>query len=83
MHVGGKGIENLLMNTMLKKTLLKKHKAKNIFFYASLLENKLNIFQFGIVEMITSRITTYEIKGCLAKIKIRVSNKVTLMNCHH
>jgi predicted transcriptional regulator len=81
MHVGGKGMENLLMSTMLKKTLLKKHKAKKIFLYASLLENKLNIFQFGIVEMITSIITTYEIKGCLAK--IRVSNKVTLMNCHH
>jgi hypothetical protein len=59
----------------------KKHKAKKIFFYASLLENKLNIFQFGIVEMITSKITTYEIEGCLAK--IRVSNGVTLMNCHH
>jgi hypothetical protein len=81
MHVGGKGIENLLMNMMLKKTLLKKHKAKKIKFYAFLLENKLNIFQFGIVEMITSRITTYEIEGCPSKIK--VSNRVTLMNCHH
>jgi hypothetical protein len=76
MHVGGKGIENLLMNMMLKKAQSQKD-----FFYASLLENKLNIFQFGIVEMITSKITTYEIKGCLAK--IRVSNGVTLMNCHH
>jgi len=59
MHVGGKGVENLLMSTMLKKTLLKKHKAKNIFFYASLLKNKLNIFQFGIVEMITTTIGGY------------------------
>jgi hypothetical protein len=59
----------------------KTHKAKKIFFYASLFENKLNIFQFGIVKMITSKITTYEIEGCLAK--IMVSNGVTLMNCHH
>jgi hypothetical protein len=81
MNVGGKGIENLSMSMMLKKMLLKKHKAKKIFFYVSLLENKLNIFQFGVVEIITSRITTYEIEGCLAK--IRVSNRVTLMNCHH
>jgi hypothetical protein len=73
MHVGGKGIENFLMNMMLKITLLKKHKVKKIFFYAFLLQNKLNIFQFGIVEMITSKITTYEIEGCLAK--IRVSNR--------
>jgi hypothetical protein len=33
MHVGGKGIENPLMNMMLKKMLLKKHKAKKIFFF--------------------------------------------------
>jgi hypothetical protein len=32
MHVGGKGIENLLTNMMLKKTPLKKHKAKKDFF---------------------------------------------------
>jgi predicted transcriptional regulator len=68
MHVGGKGIENLLMSMMLKKMLLKKHKAKKIFFYASLLENKLNIFQFGIVEMITFIITTYELKVVLPKL---------------
>jgi hypothetical protein len=82
MHVGGKGIENLLMSMMLKKHFWES--TKPIFFpppYVSLLENKLNIFQFGIAEMSTSRITTYEIEGCLAK--IRVSSRVTLMICHY
>jgi hypothetical protein len=39
MQIGGKCIENMLMNMMLKKTL--KHKFKKTSFHASLFENGL------------------------------------------
>ncbi len=43
MQIGGEGIENMLTNMVLKKTL--KHKSKKTFFCASLFEKGLNIFQ--------------------------------------
>jgi hypothetical protein len=42
MRIGEEGIENMLMNMVLKITL--KHKSKNTSFRASLFENGLNIF---------------------------------------
>jgi hypothetical protein len=42
MHVGEKGIENLLMNMMLKeKKLLRRHKTKKTSFHVFLLGNGL------------------------------------------
>ncbi len=43
MQIGGEGIENMLSNMVLKKTL--KHKSEKTSFRASLFENGLNIFQ--------------------------------------
>jgi hypothetical protein len=40
MHIGGKGIENLQGNMVLKKKLLKRHKSQKISFHASLFKNE-------------------------------------------
>jgi hypothetical protein len=41
-QLGTKSIENLFMNTMLKKKKLKKKTLKEIPFHVALLENELN-----------------------------------------
>jgi hypothetical protein len=39
MHIGGEGIENMLVNMVLKKTFLKIHRSKKTPFHAFLLGN--------------------------------------------
>lgn len=45
----GKGIENILLNIVLGKKTLSKHKSKRTQFCVSSLGNALNKFSFGIV----------------------------------
>jgi hypothetical protein len=55
MQIGGESIGNLLRNMVLGKKNFKKTDLKICFFYASLLGNGLNKFQFGIVQLTTSK----------------------------
>jgi hypothetical protein len=48
-QIGGKCIENLLLNVVLEFSL-KIYKFKKTPFHASSLENGLEIFQFGIIQ---------------------------------
>jgi hypothetical protein len=56
MKIGGKCIENLLMNMVFEEKTLKRHKFEKTIFHASSLGNGLHRFQFGIVQ---STMTTY------------------------
>jgi hypothetical protein len=51
MQIGGENIEFFLVNMVLEKNLLWRHRSGKVFFHFSLLKNELNEFQFGIVQM--------------------------------
>jgi hypothetical protein len=53
MQIGGKDIENLIMNMVLKKILKKKTQIWKNTFPCLFIRNGLNIFQFGTIQFTT------------------------------